>query len=62
MSWDIDMLRVEIADLKEMGFDLDLTGFSTDDLAEMFALSDLPADDRDPDEVPEVPVEPFSTR
>lgn len=59
-GWDTDMLRLEMADLQEMGFDLDLTGFSADDLASMFAMAEIPDDNRDPDDVPEVPAEPFS--
>jgi DNA modification methylase len=58
-SWDADMLRIEVADLQELGFDLDLTGFSADDLALMFADADPPVD-RDPDDVPDVPATPHS--
>src|SRR3954454_12367765 len=36
-GWDDAMLALEIADLKEMAFDLDLTGFSTDDIGALFA-------------------------
>jgi len=32
-GWDDEMLAVELTDLKDMGFDLDLTGFSTDEIA-----------------------------
>lgn len=32
-GWDDEMLAVELTDLKDMGFNLDLTGFSTDDIA-----------------------------
>jgi ParB-like chromosome segregation protein Spo0J len=31
-GWDMDMLRLELADLDAAGFDLDLTGFTVDDL------------------------------
>ena len=31
-GWDDEMLAVELSDLKDMGFDLDLTGFSTDEI------------------------------
>ena len=31
-GWDDEMLAVELTDLKDMGFDLDLTGFSTDEI------------------------------
>lgn len=32
-GWDEDMLRVEFEELQEMGFDLELTGFSLDEIA-----------------------------
>lgn len=35
-GWDDAMLGVEMADLKEMGFDLSLVGFSEDEQAAMF--------------------------
>jgi len=31
-GWDDEMLRVEFAELEELGFDLDLTGFSLDEI------------------------------
>ena len=31
-GWDDEMLAVELTDLKDMGFDLNLTGFSTDEI------------------------------
>ena len=31
-SWDVDLLGLELLDLKGMGVELDLTGFSTDEL------------------------------
>ena len=34
-SWDLDMLAVELGDLGDMDFDLDLLGFSDDELAEI---------------------------
>ena len=40
-GWDEEMLRAEFADLKDFGFDLDLTGFQ---LAEIDKLLDLSGD------------------
>lgn len=34
-SWDIDLLAAEIGSLQELDFDIELLGFSTDDLARM---------------------------
>jgi len=36
-GWDDEMLAVELTDLKDMGFDLDLTGFSTDEIEALLA-------------------------
>ena len=36
-GWDEEMLRVEIEALQEQAFDLSLTGFDTDELADLFA-------------------------
>ena len=56
-GWDIDMLKVELADLDGMDFDLSLTGFDTDELANFLAepAEGLTDDDAVPD-VPAVPV------
>lgn len=34
-DWDIEMLRVEFDELQEAGFDLELTGFSMDEIGEI---------------------------
>jgi len=36
-GWDAEMLSVELADLKDLGFDLDLTGFSADEINALLA-------------------------
>lgn len=60
-GWDVELLQVEINDLQAEGFDIGVTGFSPDELAAMFAdLEPAPAEDRDPDAVPDVPEVPFS--
>lgn len=57
-GWDNNLLKVELADLAEMGFDLPMIGFSEDELT---ALSAAAHDGlTDPDEVPETPQEPTS--
>lgn len=35
-GWDEELLRIEIESLKDMDFDIGLTGFSEDDLAELY--------------------------
>lgn len=52
-GWDKDMLRVEIGDLAGVDFDLDLLGFTTDEIADF--LTERTAGECDPDETPEVP-------
>jgi DNA modification methylase len=57
-GWDMDLLKVELGGLQADGFDLGLTGFSGDELAGLFAESTDGL--TDPDEAPEVPVDPVS--
>jgi len=57
-GWDDEMLAVELTDLKDMGFDLDITGFSTDEIEALLApvgTEGLTDEDAVP-EVPEAPV------
>ena len=57
-GWDEALLGVEIAGLKDLGFDLDLIGFS--DLELTTLLADKKAGLTDPDEVPEAPQVPVT--
>lgn len=57
-GWDTDLLKVELADLKSLDFNIDLTGFGADELADL--LAEKTAGLTDPDEVPEPPLEPVS--
>jgi DNA modification methylase len=58
-SWDDDKLPLELMALQQEGFDLDLTGFSADDLMKL--LETPPADGlTDPDDIPEPPDEPIT--
>lgn len=57
-EWDTSLLSLEIAELKEEDFDLDLTGFDDDELAEIMAAGIVgTAGLTDPDDVPEPPDE-----
>ena len=60
-GWDDAMLRIEIAALQDDDFDLSLTGFDADALAELMA-GDEPdaAGETDDDAVPELPETPIS--
>jgi DNA modification methylase len=57
-GWDEAILALEIGELQDAGFEIDLTGF---DLAEIAALGSIDAGGlTDPDETPEAPVDPVS--
>ena len=60
-GWDDELLRVELEGLQDEGFDLDLTGFDADALAELLA-GDEPVNEgqTDEDAVPEVGETPVS--
>jgi DNA modification methylase len=60
-SWDEDLLRVELDALREADFDLDLTGFSDEDLDALLAGEETTNDGQtDDDAVPETPEEPVA--
>lgn len=53
-EWDFELLPLELNDLQGLDFDLDLLGFSADDLARI--LNPVTKDGQcDPDEIPEPP-------
>jgi len=58
-GWDENLLRLELGELKGLGADLSLTGFGELELDALFAGIDGNAD---PDEAPELPVDPVSRR
>lgn len=57
-GWDMDLLKLELEDLKEADIDLELTGFDNDELNSI--LAEITEGNKDPDEVPETPVDPVS--
>lgn len=60
-GWDDAMLRIELQSLQEDGFNLDITGFDADALAEIMAGEETTVDGQtDDDAVPDVPVTPIS--
>ncbi len=59
-GWDDEMLRVEFDDLSDAGFDLELTGFTLDEIG---ALEPEPEPEQgltDEDDVPDAPDEPVT--
>ena len=57
-GWDNAMLAVEMQELGDMGFDLDLTGFGKDEIGALFPNETAGLTDEDA--VPEVPVVPVT--
>ena len=57
-EWSEELLRLELGDLREAGFDLALTGFDQDELDRLLVIE--PDVDGDPDDAPELPAEPIS--
>lgn len=58
-GWDEEMLRLELQELEDDGYNLELTAFDEGELAEL--LADLPEEnDKDPDDAPPAPDEPVS--
>jgi len=58
-GWDNEMLKVEIDNLKELDFDINLTGFNLDELSELFP-DDKVIGLTDEDVVPEAPINPVT--
>ena len=60
-GWDEAMLQVELAALQEDSFDLSLTGFDADDLADLLAGEETTNEGQTDDDVaPEIPETPAS--
>lgn len=59
-DWDMDLLSLEMGGLRDEGFDLSLTGFNDDELANMFVEKNEGL--TDPDEVPDVPDNPVTKK
>ena len=55
-EWDFDLLPLELTALGEMDFNLDLLGFSAEELSG-FMTEQTPEGNTDPDEIPEPPDE-----
>lgn len=55
-GWDEELLAVELSDLQDEAFDLSLTGFSDEELADLLRTDDAVDDDFDVDDELEKPV------
>jgi DNA modification methylase len=58
-DWDDSLLVQELADLQKMDFDLDVVGFTAEELQELFQ-AELEPGLVDPDDVPQPPDEPIT--
>jgi DNA modification methylase len=58
-GWDNELLAIEFLDLKESGFDLELTGFTLDEINAL-TPEEIPPGLTDEDDAPEVPVDPVT--
>jgi len=58
-GWDNELLALEFSDLTDMGFDLDLTGFTADEIVALTPEQIEPGL-TDEDAVPDVPVQPVT--
>src|SRR6266852_9806269 len=59
-GWDEELLRVELAALRDEAFDIGLIGFEDDELARSLAAQDAAEGLTDEDAVPELPETPIS--
>lgn len=58
-GWDEEMLALEFEELQDLGFDLEMTGFSLDEIGDIMP-DDINEGLTDEDEVPEAPAEPVT--
>lgn len=58
-GWDDEMLRVELQELDDLDFDLSLTGFDDDEIADLFPQPETEGL-TDEDAVPDVPEQPVT--
>lgn len=57
-GWDEEILALELNDLQGMDFDLSLTAFDEDELADLMMIDALGDESKDPDHVPDDSSEP----
>jgi len=61
-GWDFEILPIELAELQEGGFDLDMLAFDEEELGKLLNGGELKEGLTDPDEIPEPPDEAITKR
>lgn len=61
-GWDDEMLKLEIADLQALDFDIDLLGFGEDEIAALLAEEELPTVGEEEESIPDAPVNPVTVK
>ncbi len=59
-GWDEELLALELGALKDDGFDIELTGFTEDELAELVVPEEIAEGLTDEDAVPDAPEQPVT--
>ncbi|KRC97695.1 hypothetical protein ASE33_03940 [Pseudomonas sp. Root9] len=59
-GWDDDLLKIELGELQGIGFDLELTGFSLDEIGDLLADDEEVDGLTDEDAAPELPEDPVT--
>jgi len=59
-EWDEELLSLELSDLEDSGFDLNMTGFTEEEINALLSLNDMTVGLTDEDEVPEPPEDPIT--
>ena len=59
-GWDDELLALELKELENAGFDLELTGFSDEEIAALLMVEESQEGLTDEDEVPEPPADPVT--
>ncbi|MCL2348879.1 MAG: ParB N-terminal domain-containing protein [Planctomycetaceae bacterium] len=60
-EWDFEILPIELAELQDSGFDLDLLAFNEKELTQLLNVN-VKQGETDPDDVPEPPDDPVTKR
>ena len=60
-EWDMDILPIELSELRDVGFDMDVLAFDEKELAKLLAAP-VQTGDTDPDHIPEPPDDPITQK